>query len=133
MATVKDGFTKELFLALNPPFPKVDLLEFGGCKEGDMVSIKLKFPFFSQIWKSEIYADSLTDTEWYFADRGVQLPFFLKTWNHRHVVCQQAGGSLIIDDINYTSGLIITDWLLYPVLLGQFLYRKPKYKSWFKK
>jgi hypothetical protein len=120
MDRVRDGFTKELFLALNPPFPKVDLLEFGGCRKGDKVSIMLKFPFFSQIWISEIYDDLSSNKAWYFADRGVKLPFFLSKWE-------------IVDDITFSSGMILFDILLYPVLLGQFIYRKPIYKKWFKK
>ncbi|MFT6865757.1 MAG: ligand-binding SRPBCC domain-containing protein [Cyclobacteriaceae bacterium] len=133
MDRVRDGFTKELFLALNPPFPKVDLLEFGGCRKGDKVSIMLKFPFFSQIWISEIYDDLSSNKAWYFADRGVKLPFFLSKWDHSHIVRRVKDGSEIVDDITFSSGMILFDILLYPVLLGQFIYRKPIYKKWFKK
>lgn len=133
ISAVKEGFTQDLFLALNPPFPKVDLLEFDGCKKGDVVSLRLNFPFFSQIWTSDIISDSETENEWVFVDKGVKLPFFFKRWEHRHVVRKSGSGSEIIDDIDFSSGTLLFDFILYPGLLLQFLYRKPIYRKWFKK
>lgn len=133
VASVKAGFTQDLFLALNPPFPKVDLLQFDGCKKGDVVSLKLKFPFFSQVWTSDIIEDSYSDEKWLFLDVGIKLPFFLKTWVHRHIVLKDGDGSLIVDDIDFTTGTFLTDLIFYPGLLSQFMYRKSKYKKWFKK
>lgn len=133
LTAVKEGFTKELFLALNPPFPKVDLLQFDGCKKGDVVSLRLKFPFFSQVWTSDIVEDSESEEEWKFVDVGVKLPFFLKTWEHRHIVRKTNQGSEIIDDIDFTTGTILTDFIMYPGLIVQFINRRPIYKRWFKK
>ncbi|MAE81906.1 MAG: hypothetical protein CMB80_04165 [Flammeovirgaceae bacterium] len=132
LQNVKSGFTEKLFLALNPPFPPVKLLEFGGCETGDIVALRLNFILFKQTWTSEITEDAQTDNEWYFVDQGIKLPFFLKSWTHRHLVRKEVKGSSIIDDISYTTGTLITDLLMYPVLLGQFLYRKPVYKKLFK-
>ncbi|MFY0599832.1 MAG: hypothetical protein JXR03_09175 [Cyclobacteriaceae bacterium] len=130
--SVKDRFSQDLFLALNPPFPKVDLLAFGGCKKGDVVSLKLYFPFFSQIWTSHITEDSASEDQWLFVDEGVELPFFLKKWKHNHIVEKSDKGSAIIDDIEFSSGLLLVDLILYPGLMAQFLYRKPIYRRWFK-
>lgn len=128
---VKSGFTEELFLSLNPPFPPVKLLEFGGCQTGDVVSLQLNFILFKQTWTSHIIEDGKSEQQWHFVDQGVKLPFFLKSWTHRHVVRKGVKGSVIMDDITYTTGTLITDLLMYPVLLGQFLYRKPVYKKIF--
>lgn len=129
---VKAGFDQDLFLSLNPPFPPVKLLQFDGCKTGDKVVLELNFILFKQQWVSDITAHGESDGEWYFLDEGTKLPFFLKSWKHRHVVRQKNGGAQIIDDITFTTGTILTDLLFYPALLGQFLYRKPVYKCIFK-
>lgn len=128
---VKAGFTQDLFLSLNPPFPPVELLKFDGCKTGDKVELELNFIFFKQRWVSDITEDAETGDRWYFIDEGTQLPFFLKSWKHHHAVEQRGEGSVIIDDITYSTGTILTDLLMFPALFGQFLYRKPVYKRVF--
>ncbi|NQZ74747.1 MAG: hypothetical protein HRT61_01340 [Ekhidna sp.] len=132
LETVKEGFTEDLFLKLNPPFPPVELLRFDGCKKNDVVALELNFILFRQYWISVITEDQDNESEWFFVDKGSQLPFFLKRWRHRHVVQQSGEGAVIIDDITYSTGTILTDLIMYPALLGQFLYRKPVYKRIFK-
>lgn len=129
--SVKNGFTQELFLKLNPPFPPVQLLRFDGCKSGDKVVLELNFILFKQEWISDIIEDSQDTKKWYFVDKGTKLPFFLKKWKHRHVVDQKESYTAIIDDITFSTGTILTDILLYPALVGQFFYRKPIYKKVF--
>ncbi len=128
---VIDGFTQDLFLALNPPFPPVKLLQFDGCHKDDVVALELNFIFFKQLWKSLITHDEKSEKHFLFVDEGVKLPFFLKSWKHHHMLQTQGKGTEIIDDIEYSTGTLLTDILFYPVLLGQFLYRKPVYKKVF--
>ncbi len=130
---VQTGFTKELFLSLNPPFPPVSLIQFDGCKTGDRVALELNFLIFRQNWISDIVEDQETENEWYFVDKGVQLPFFLRRWEHRHIVQRDEAGSNIIDNIQFSTGTLVTDILLFPALYFQFLYRKPIYKKAFRK
>ncbi|MEQ8552646.1 MAG: hypothetical protein RIC53_08340 [Cyclobacteriaceae bacterium] len=132
LTSVKKGFNQDLFLALNPPFPKVKVLQFDGCRKGDTVSLKLDFLVFSQVWASHIIEEEFTDQSWYFVDRGVTLPFFLKSWKHKHLVKKKGIQSLVIDNINYTTGTVLTDLLMLPVLYLQFLYRKPIYRKHFR-
>jgi ligand-binding SRPBCC domain-containing protein len=129
---VKAGFTEDLFLSINPPFPTVRLLQFDGCKAGDKVVLELNFIFFKQQWISNIVSDFADDTTWSFIDIGTKLPFFLRTWNHHHSVEKAASGSIIIDDITFSTGMMVTDILMYPILYGQFLYRMPIYKKRFR-
>lgn len=126
---VQEGFTQELFLSLNPPFPPVKLLQFDGCKEGDHVALELNFILFKQQWISDIVEDDEDDNSWFFVDKGVQLPFFLRKWEHKHIVEKHEEASLIIDDISFSTGFLLTDVLIYPLLYAQFLYRKPIYKK----
>lgn len=130
---VRAGFTEDLFMSLNPPFPPVKLQEFGGCETGDRVALELNFLLFRQQWVSDITHHEESDQKWLFVDEGTKLPFFLKTWQHRHLVEARAEGSEIIDDIRFTTGTLLTDLLMYPALLLQFIYRKHVYKKVFKK
>jgi ligand-binding SRPBCC domain-containing protein len=128
---VKEGFTENLFLKLNPPFPPVRLLRFDGSSKGDIVSLELNFLFFKEKWISEITADHTDENEFFFVDEGVKLPFFLKTWTHKHRIIKKGTGSLIKDEITYLGKFGLMTLLLFPVLYGQFLYRKPIYKKFF--
>lgn len=130
---VKEGFTKDLFLSLNPPFPPVKLLRFDGCKTADRVVLELNFIFFKQEWVSVITEDKEDADSWHFVDVGTKLPFFLKHWQHHHGVKNSPKGAMIIDDITFSTGNVIANLILYPLLYGQFLYRKPIYKKIFKK
>lgn len=129
---VKEGFTKDLFLSLNPPFPPVKLVQFDGCEAGDKVVLELNFILFKQKWISDIVKDQETNESWYFIDVGSKLPFFLRKWKHQHGVEKSISGSIIIDDINFSTGFILTDLLMLPLLYFQFLYRKPIYKKRFR-
>lgn len=130
---VKQGFNKDLFLKLNPPFPPVKLLRFDGCRRGDKVSLELNFILFKQIWTSIITADRTDEEEFFFVDEGKKLPFFLRFWKHKHRIIREESGSTIVDEINFSARLKILSPLLYPVLYAQFWYRKPIYKKIFRK
>ncbi|MGD1841510.1 MAG: hypothetical protein ACFB0B_11535 [Thermonemataceae bacterium] len=125
-------FDQALFKALAPPFPRVKLLKYDGSKVGDWVIIQLNFLFFKQVWESEIVEAEEQTGEIYFIDEGRQLPFFLKYWRHRHRVVAADHQSFIIDEITYKTPFALLDWLMYPLMYGQFLYRKPIYKKKFR-
>ena len=130
---VKEGFNKDLFLQLSPPFPKVEIHFFEGSSEGDLVSLKLNFLLFKQTWTSKIVSEQLEDNFWEFIDEGTELPFFLKSWQHRHQVKVINNQTFIVDAIDFNSGSLVGNLLLYPGMLLQFLYRKPIYKRIFAK
>jgi len=129
---VKEGFNETLFTKLSPPFPPVKLLRFDGSKKGDIVSLELNFLLFKQKWTSEIIEDNTTSKEFYFVDKGVELPFFLKEWHHKHRLIRAGENTVIRDEITYKGKFGIFTALLYPALYLQFLYRKPIYKKIFK-
>lgn len=129
--TVKQGFNQDLFRQLNPPFPPVRLNRFDGSQQGDIVELELNFLLFRQTWRSLITAEGMNEQEWHFIDEGVKLPFFLRYWKHHHRVICQGDGARIVDDIRFRSPLRLLDFLLYPVLALQFMYRKPVYKKVF--
>lgn len=127
------GFNESLFLKLAPPFPLVKLKQFDGCQKGDTVHIELSFMLFKQQWKSLITNFSKQENEIYFIDKGVELPFFLKHWVHKHNIVKHNGSTIIIDDIEYKTFNVVTDMLFYPLMYLQFAYRKPVYQKVFGK
>lgn len=129
---VTAGFTEKLFLSLNPPFPPVKLLQFDGCHKDDLVSLELNFLLFKQTWESVITSDEDGQDYFQFVDEGVKLPFFLKRWTHRHRIEKSGDATAIIDAIDYSTGTWLTDLLFWPVLYGQFAYRIPIYKRYFR-
>ncbi len=131
--SVKSIFNQKLFEALNPPFPPVKLLQFDGSEVGDMVGLELNFIFFKQKWISRITENETSKDEWFFVDEGIQLPFFLKFWRHKHrVIRLSETESEIRDEIQFQGRMALLTPLLYPALYGQFLYRRPLYKKYMK-
>jgi ligand-binding SRPBCC domain-containing protein len=130
--SVFQGFTETLFLALAPPFPKVKLLRFDGCKKGDQVHLEMNLILFKQRWDADIIDSGERENELFFIDNGAQLPFFLKTWKHHHrIIGQENNSTNIVDDFEYTTPFFLFDYLMYPVLYLQFAARKPIYKRIF--
>jgi len=129
---VQEGFDANLFKKLSPPFPKVELQRFDGCKAGDKVQLRLNFLLFSQKWHALVIEDGLLENGFFFIDIGEKLPFPLRKWQHRHEIKSSVGGTIISDDIRYSTGLWLIDLLAYPLLWAQFIYRKPVYRKIFK-
>ncbi len=127
----KKGFDENLFSKLSPPFPPIRLIRFDGSTKGDIVSLELDFIFFKQKWTSEITKDETNNHEFYFIDQGIDLPFFLKKWTHKHRVIKDGESAIIRDEIEYEAPIKVLTWLLYPVMLLQFAYRKPIYRRIF--
>ena len=80
--TVFMDFSRDLFLKLNPPGMPVKLRQFDGCKKGDQVKITLGKGWLPQELDALIIEQQSDSEEIYFIDKGIKLPFFLKTWQH---------------------------------------------------
>lgn len=132
-AQVMAGFTRELFVALAPPFPKLRVLRFDGCHTGDRVEIELDTLVKRLLWTSEITEDGvLPDGTHFFVDEGRVLPPPLRYWRHRHLLEPgPAGSCVIVDDLEYRSGSRVLDAALYPAMWAQFAWRRPIYRRWF--
>ena len=127
-AEVFQKFDKTLFLQLAPPFPRSELVRFDGCKQGDMVGLRLRMLFRWHVWWSEIIADTHSVNEESFVDLGIQLPFFLSYWKHAHRIVKQGNDLLVVDDIEFKAHNFLLTWLSYPAMYVMFAYRKPLYK-----
>jgi ligand-binding SRPBCC domain-containing protein len=128
---VKDLFTADLLLRLSPPFPRVSLQRFDGCKKNDNVILVINLLFTKVTWSSLITEDALTTDEWYFIDQGVKMPFGLRYWQHKHRVKKINDVSCeIIDEISFDTRNEFLNYLLFPFLWGMIFYRKPFYKKY---
>ena len=128
------GFTRALFVALAPPFPKLRVLRFDGCRTGDKVEIELDTLIKRLCWTSLITDDGVRpDGTHFFVDEGQTLPPPLRYWQHQHrIEPGPAGGSVIVDDLEYRTASRWLDAVLYPAMWAQFAWRKPIYQRWFK-
>ena len=118
-------FNKKLFEALKPPVINLVVERFDGCKKGDEVHLKVA----GQRWVSHITDYVENKDEIYFVDRGVIIPPPLKSWLHYHRIERTGDNTCnIIDDIEYSSGNVFIDKLMYPALYAMFSMRKPIYK-----
>ncbi|HEX8328730.1 MAG TPA: hypothetical protein VF629_14405 [Hymenobacter sp.] len=134
-AQVMAGFTRALFEALAPPFPKLRVLRFDGCQTGDRVEIELNTLVKRLPWTSLItdHGQQPNGTH-FFVDEGQVLPPPLRFWRHRHLIEPGPnGGSVIVDNLEYRTASPLLDALLYPAMWAQFAWRKPIYRRWFAK
>ncbi|MBD2723386.1 SRPBCC family protein [Hymenobacter armeniacus] len=132
-ARVMAGFTRALFEALAPPFPKLRVLRFDGCHTGDHVEIELNTGVKKLRWTSLIVDDGVQpDGTHFFVDEGQILPPPLRYWRHRHLIQPGPnGGSVIVDALEYRTASPWLDRLLYPAMWAQFAWRRPIYRRWF--
>lgn len=129
---VLSQFDQSLFEALAPPGAKVDLVRFDGSHKGDIVHIRLHLAgIIKADWISEIVDEGETQEKAWFVDRGTTLPFFLREWEHHHVVENAGNHAIVVDDIRFKTPWWLPGFLMYPVLYAQFAYRKPIYRRVF--
>lgn len=127
-------FDKDLFLALKPPLIRLNLTRFDGCLTGDKVEMTLGMLGIQQTWTALIVDQKESKDEIYFIDEGQIIPPPIKTWRHRHGIQKLAEAqTLIIDDIEFSTGHKLLDVLMYPIMYLQFWYRKPVYRRYFSK
>ena len=133
-AQVMAGFTRELFVALAPPFPKFHLIRYDGNTTGDTVIIELQAGPKRWRWTSLITDNgTLPDGTLYFVDEGQILPAPLRQWRHCHLIEPAPGGrgSVVVEDITFSTGRRWLDWLIYPAMWAQFKLRGPVYRRVF--
>lgn len=129
--TLYQKFDRNLFEALAPSFPKMELLRFDGSASGDI--IHLKFIPFNIEWISKITADNISEKEAYFIDEGILLPPGLNFWKHVHKIERVSDTqSIIIDDITFKGTNGFFSFILYPILWLSFYPRKKAYVKYFK-
>ncbi len=119
-------------MQLKPSFLRLVVDRFDGCARGDEIHLRTGIPGLLQPWVSVITEDALTEDSWLFVDEGKSLPFPLREWKHRHEVKRtNKGTSEILDEIEYSSGNRLLDFVLYAPLVLVFSVRAPVYRKVF--
>jgi ligand-binding SRPBCC domain-containing protein len=129
---VWNSFNRELLLKLSPPFPRVKITSFG-MEVGEKVEIILNIFIYRLFWISLITENEKIENEYYFIDEGISTPIGITFWKHKHRIIKNNESTLIIDEVEFKTKYKLLDWVLYPLLFLQFVYRIPIYKSIFKK
>jgi ligand-binding SRPBCC domain-containing protein len=133
VSEIKEGFTKDLFLFLSPPFIPFELERFDGCEAGNEVHIRLGPKALSQKWVSLITSEGTTADGWSFVDEGRRLPWPLSYWRHHHRVDRVTEtSSEIVDDIEYRCRPGFLTPLMRPFLWASFSIRPRRYQAFFK-
>lgn len=124
-------FDRQLFEALKPSGADMEIVAFTGSKKGDKVHLRFNSPIKAE-WVSHITEDGEDSQRAYFVDEGVELPFPLKFWRHKHIVQRVTDDmSLIIDDITFEGANPFWSYLLYPAIYAGFYPRKKIYRAYF--
>ena len=125
------AFDRKLFEALKPKMAKMEIVEFTGSKKGDRVHIRFTSPIKAE-WISLITEDGADQSEAFFVDEGVKLPFPLTYWRHKPLVQKiSEDSSYIIDDITFKAKNSLLTYLLYPAIYLGFAPRKKIYQQYF--
>jgi len=125
-------FDRKLFEALKPKHADMEIVEFTGSEKGDKVHIRFNRPVKTE-WISLITESGVSETEAFFIDEGVTLPFPLSYWKHKHIVRKITDNrSYIIDDITFKGPNFLLTLVLYPFIYAGFYPRKEVYKAYFK-
>lgn len=129
---VVERFNADLFTALAPAFPPMQLHRHDAIAVGGEVHLSLGWSIFRQSWVSAIVAVEREKNRWYFIDEGVKLPFPLRQWRHMHaVIADGPQWTVIQDDIRFATGWKVLDIVLRPVFRLLFSQRKAKYVAYF--
>lgn len=124
-------FDKSLLLKISPPFPKVNIRRFDGCLKGDEVELEINLFGLQILWTSHITESAETPEKIYFIDEGRIVPFGIHTWKHVHSIIATGKDTCLVEDfVTYQTKFTILDYLLFPMLWGMMVYRKPFYQKY---
>lgn len=78
-------FDRKLFEALKPSHADMEIIQFTGSEKGDKVHLRFHSPIKAD-WISHITDHGENESESFFIDEGVKLPFPISYWRHKHIV-----------------------------------------------
>ena len=134
MPFVWSQFNEALLKKISPPFPKVKIRRFDGCKLGDLVILEINLLFIQVIWSSKITYAKQDLNQSIFIDEGIQVPFGINMWKHEHSIIKIDNTQCYIQDfITYKTSNAFLDIILFPFLWGIIFYRKPFYQKYLTK
>lgn len=131
MPFVWSKFDEALLKNLSPPFPKVKILQFEGCETGNKVALQIDLIIIKPLWSTIITDHQKSESEIFFIDEGIKVPFGIKFWKHTHKIISNGPQNCTIQDfVAFKSIHFILDLFLFPFLWGMIFYRKPFYRKY---
>ena len=125
-------FQRPLLEALVPPWAKITIHRFDGSVKGDKIELNVKLlGLIDQAWENLVTENFESDRECFFVDEGTKMPFPVTFWKHKHRIIGLKSGSEIRDEIEFHCNSIFLEWIMFPVVWIQFVWRKPIYKKVF--
>lgn len=133
LTSVVQKFDEKLFVALTPPWQKMNLKRFDAIKLGAEVHLDLIFGPKTYPWVSLIVKfESRPFQEYMFIDVGKTLPPFLSSWHHLHQLrALDEHTTEIIDEIDFAGRFAPLDIVLYLGIKAMLIYRKMVYPQYF--
>jgi ligand-binding SRPBCC domain-containing protein len=117
--------------SLAPPSAGLEVIEIG---LGLGAEIRVRFRGLGprgRDWVSRIEEFYESPTRICFVDRAVQIPWPFATFRHRHEFIARGGGTLLVDDVEFTTTPALIGPLVLPILRHQFRYRGRIYRERF--
>jgi ligand-binding SRPBCC domain-containing protein len=121
---------KSFVESLAPRFMGLRVVRIG-LALGDEVEVRFEGLGPRGPWVSRIESLERTPTEIWFVDRSVRLPWPLATFRHRHGFVRRGSGTMLVDDVTYTTHPGILGPLVYPMLRWSFGFRRGRYRARF--
>ena len=126
------SFNEELFMKLNPPFIDVELTQFDGSHKDNEIKLTTNFLGYYQYWHNKVIDRFDSEHEAYFIDEGIEMPFPITSWSHKHKVIKvDEEHSYIVDDIEFKCSHFLLEFFVYPAIFITMFYRKPIYVDTF--
>ena len=123
---------QKMFNALKPPSFLANIELYEGNNLNDRVSIWFKI--FKQRMMVKIIDIHSDNAKCYFVDEGLELPFGLTKWQHKHLVTKGDNNRCILqDEIFFTHKTPLGNWFSFIILQLFLLQRSFQYRSYLKK
>jgi hypothetical protein len=97
-----------------------ELKTFHGYKPGDQYHLQLGLGTYQTHWKGEVITYEKTERREMFIDVGIELPFFMSSWHHKHLSQQWSKEVTLIEDT--LTFALVKKWrnLATPLLAQHF-------------
>lgn len=122
-------FDFDLLRELSPPLMKPHALIYEGNRPGSRIHFRLATPSGVKNWIGKIDGYGESENEIWFSDEGIEIPFGIKTWKHKHRLMKTDYGTIIRDEVEVEFIRPWTALFKLPGIWLQFIYRKTLYEK----
>jgi len=81
-------------------FPKVEIISSPEIKPGNKIEMQLSFLKVKMTWVSLI---KYVEPPYRFMDKGIIVPYPIKTWTHKHTFHQKGADTIMVDTVECSA------------------------------